>query len=204
MARPLAERTIHIYDGDDLNGEAASSAPPTDVLDLSAATATLCLANTGANPVRPHMLEFNSSHSHAVLTFVASGHVVIFNAATRAPVACVRTSAGAGGARQAHAASPAPDDSYILVANQNGKLLERINANFATDTFTLDSLATINLATCTTPNGLACEDALREARQRADCPGRRFEQHSGIHHAAWRRIVRGQPPSDADADYCRV
>lgn len=153
--------TIYIYDGDDLNGEAASSATPTDVLDLSGATAALCLANTGANPVRPHMLQFNSRHSHAVLTFVASGHVVIFNAATRAPVACVRTSAGAGGARQAHAASPAPDDSYILVANQNGKLLERINANFATDTFTLDSLATINLATCTTPNGLACEDALR-------------------------------------------
>ena len=94
------------------------------------------------------MIQFNSTHSHAVLTFVTSGHVVIYHAATRAPVACIRTSAGDGGARQAHAASPAPDDSYILVANQNGKLLERINANFATNTFSLDNLATINLATC--------------------------------------------------------
>lgn len=151
--------TIHIYAGDDLNGEAAASATPTDVLDLSGATSALCLASTGANPVRPHMLFFNSTHSHAVLAFVTSGHVVIFNAATRAPVACIRTSVGAGGARQAHAASPAPDDSYILVANQNGKLLERINTNFATNTFTLDNAATINLATCITPSGAACQDA---------------------------------------------
>ncbi|MEK6639158.1 MAG: hypothetical protein AABZ17_00670 [Nitrospirota bacterium] len=153
--------TIHIYDGDDLDGKAASSATPTDVLDLSGATSTLCLDSTGANPVRPHMVFFNSTHSHAILSFVASGHVVIFNAKTRAPVACLRMSAGAGGARQAHAATPAPDDSYILVSNQNGKLLERINANFATNTFTLDTLATINLATCTAPNGFACQDAER-------------------------------------------
>jgi hypothetical protein len=153
--------TIHIYDGDDLKGKAASSTIPTDVLDLSGATSTLCFESTGANPVRPHMIQFNSSHSHAVLTFVTSGHVVIFNAATRAPVACIRTSAGAGGARQAHAATPAPDDSYILVANQNGKLLERINVSFATNTFTLDAQATINLATCTTPNGFACQDVVR-------------------------------------------
>ena len=45
--------TIHIYDGDDLDGKAASSATPTDVLDLSGATSTLCLDSTGANPVRP-------------------------------------------------------------------------------------------------------------------------------------------------------
>ena len=48
--------TIHIYEGDDLNGEAAASATPADVLDLSGATSSLCLASTGANPVRPHML----------------------------------------------------------------------------------------------------------------------------------------------------
>jgi hypothetical protein len=152
--------TIHIFDGDDLDGKAASSATPTDVLDLSGATSVLCLASTGVNPVRPHMVFFNSTHSHAVLSFVTSGHVVIFNAKTRAPVACLRMSAGAGGARQAHAATPAPDDSYILVSNQNGKLLERINANFATNTFTLDTLATIDLATCTTPNGVACQHSV--------------------------------------------
>ena len=70
--------TIHIYDGDDLKGMTAPSATPTNVLDLSGAASTLCFESTGANPVRPHMIQFNSTHSHAVLTFVTTGHVVIF------------------------------------------------------------------------------------------------------------------------------
>jgi hypothetical protein len=103
------------------------------------------------------MILFNTAHSHAILAFVASGHVVIFEAATRTPVACLRMSVGAGGARQAHAAFPAPDDTYILVANQNGKLLERIEADYTTNTYTLNAAATLDLALCTTPNGVACE-----------------------------------------------
>jgi DNA-binding beta-propeller fold protein YncE len=46
------------------------------------------------------------------------------------------------------------------VANQNGKLLQRIDTNYATNTFTLDSAATLDLATCITPNGVACQDAI--------------------------------------------
>ena len=151
--------SIHIYDGGDLASRNPSGTQPVAVLDLAGATAALCMSATGANPVRPHMILFNSRHTHAVLSFVASGHVVIFNAATRQPVACIRTSVGAGGARQAHAAFPAPDDSYILVANQNGKLLERINTNYAAGTFVLDPGATLDLANCTTPNGVACQVA---------------------------------------------
>ena len=140
--------TIYIYHGDDLIGEDPASAQPTDVIDLSGETSELCMASTGANPVRPHMLSFNSTHSHAIMSFVASGHVVIFNGQTRAPVACFRTTAGAEDAVQAHAATPSPDDSYILIANQNGKLLERIETNYADETFTLNPEATLNLATC--------------------------------------------------------
>jgi len=162
--------TIYIYDGARLNGAAAAATAPTDVIDLGGATAAFCLAGTGANPVRPHMVLFNASHSHAVLSFVASGHVVIFDAATRAPVACLRMSAGAGGARQAHAAFPSADGSYILVANQNGKLLERIDSNYATNTFTLNAGATINLATCTTPNGAACQSAADRPDNAPICP----------------------------------
>jgi len=151
--------TIHIYEGSDLNGRDASSATPTDVLDLSDATAALCVTQTGANPERPHMLFFNAAHSHAILSFVASGHVVVFEAATRTPVACVRTSVGAGGQRQAHAATPTPDDSYILVANQNGKRVDRITTDYATNTFVLD--ATLDLANGVTPNGVLREFAGR-------------------------------------------
>src|SRR5687768_14368069 len=147
---------IYIYDGENLMGEDAAIAPASTI-DLGGATSGLCFASTGANPVRPHMIFFNSTGSHAVLAFVASGHVVFFDAATRTPVACFRSSPGAGGARQAHAAVPTRDDAAVLVANQNGKLLERINTNYATNAFALDAAATLNLAMCTTPNGVACE-----------------------------------------------
>ena len=148
---------IHIYDDRELEGRNPSAAQPIDVIDLAGATSALCLAATGANPTRPHMILFNSRYSHAVLSFVASGHVVIFDAVSRQPVSCIRTTAGAGGARQAHAAFPAPDDSYILVANQNGKLLERIDTDYQSGTFVLNPAATLDLAACTTPNGLPCQ-----------------------------------------------
>lgn len=151
--------SIHIYDGDRLKGKAAASTPPMEVMDLSGATSAMCLTSTGAPPVRPHMLFFDSTHRHAILSFVTSGHVVIFDAARRKPVACLRTSAGAGGARQAHAAVPSPDDTFILVANQNGKLLERIDTHYASNAFNVNAVATIDLASCLTPNRQPCQDA---------------------------------------------
>ena len=147
---------MYIYDGAKLAGLGAANVL-LDVIDLAGGTASLCMSATGANPVRPHMLFFNTEQTHAVLSFVASGHVVIFDAATRSPVSCIRTSVGAGGSRQAHAASPSPDSSYILVANQNGKLLERIDTTYSTNTFSLNAAATLDLVACVTPNGVACQ-----------------------------------------------
>ena len=149
--------TLYIYDGKDLErGRYADGAEP-EVVDLSAAVAQLCFAETQAYPVRPHMLAMNASQTHAVISFVASGHVVIMDAPTREPLACIRTTAGAGGARQVHFAIPSPDETYIAVANQNGKLFERIDTDYASNTFTLNSAAMIDLANCTTPNGVACQ-----------------------------------------------
>ena len=80
------------------------------------------------------------------------------------PIACIDVG------EQAHAAVPSPDDRYLIVANQNGKLLQRIRTDYETNTFTLESAATLNLATCTTPNGFACQDADAPAGQRAHLP----------------------------------
>ena len=66
------------------------------------------------------------------------GHVLFIDADSREPMDCIRTSVGAGGTRQVHFAIPSPDETYIAVANQNGKLFERINTDYATDTFVLD------------------------------------------------------------------
>jgi DNA-binding beta-propeller fold protein YncE len=148
--------TLYIFAGADLGGGAAGTAKPSATVDLGAETSALCRAKTTANPVRPHMLLFNRDHTHAMLAFVASGHVVIFDAAARKPIECVRTTQAPTG-RQAHAAFPAPDGSYVLIANQNGKRLERIDSNFSTNKFTHNPAATLDLATCTTPSGAPCQ-----------------------------------------------
>ena len=162
--------TLYVWDGRDLERGPLAASAPVEKIDLGGATAALCLARTGANPVRPHMMAMNPAQTHAVISFVASGHVVFMDAATRQPVACFRTSAGAGGARQAHMSTPSPDGTYVTVANQNGKLFERILTNYATNTFVHDTAATLNLAACTTPNGLPCETAALRPDNAPICP----------------------------------
>ncbi|MDQ4134521.1 MAG: hypothetical protein M3179_15265 [Actinomycetota bacterium] len=146
--------TLHIFQGSSLSGPSAAQAPR-EVINLGGAARSLCLAQTGSAPRRPHMLMFNATHSRAILSFVATGHVLFMNAATRAPIACIDVGL------QAHAAFPAPNDAYVVVANQNGKLLQRIATNFATDSYVLEPAATIDLAACTTPNGVPCEGPAR-------------------------------------------
>lgn len=145
---------LYIYDGAALAANPAAAVP--EVIDLGSAVGPACTAS-GGTPTRAHMLLFNAANTHAILSYVASGHVVFIDVATRTTVGCVRASAGAGGARQAHAAMPTPDDAHVIVANQNGKLLERIRTDYATNTYALEPAATLDLAGCVTPNGIPCQ-----------------------------------------------
>ena len=162
-SRPDGGGTVYIYRGSDLAGKAASKAEP-EVVDLGGAARDLCLATTGTAPRRAHMLMFNASFTHAIVSFVATGHVLFLDAATRAPAGCVDVGV------QAHAAFPSPDESYVIVANQNGKLLQRITTDYATDTFVLDHDATLDLAGCATPNGLPCDDPVLRPDNAPICP----------------------------------
>ena len=149
---------IVIWDGKDLDFPGTPIMDRPAILDLGLIFAAGGPNNqTGAEVARPHMLAVSQDQKYMALAFVASGHVAIIEAATRRPKALFRMSAGAGGARQAHSAQWTMDGTAILVANQNGKLLERIRYDKATDTFTYDTAATLNLATCRTPNGFPCE-----------------------------------------------
>jgi YVTN family beta-propeller protein len=162
--------TLYIYDGKDLERGGQGGQTEPENIDLAGSAAALCFARTGAYPVRPHMLAINASQTHAIISFVASGHVLILDAETRTPIECIRTSAGAGGARQVHFAIPSPDETYIAVANQNGKLFERIDTDYASNSFNLNTAAMIDLANCTTPNGIACQDASLRPDNAPICP----------------------------------
>jgi hypothetical protein len=131
-----------------------------DTIDLAQLFAVGGPSNSTGNPVvRPHMLAPSHDHRFVALSFVASGHVAIFDARTRAPLALFHMSIGAGGGRQAHASFWTPDGRSLVVANQNGKRLERIDYDPTTSAFTLREAAMLDLATCTTPNGLPCQTA---------------------------------------------
>jgi YVTN family beta-propeller protein len=162
--------TLYIWDGHDLENRQRAGSAHADKIDLGGAAKDLCLSSTGAAPVRPHMLSINPSQTHAIISFVASGHVLFMDAAARLPVACFRMSPGVGGVRQAHMSSPSPDETYVTVANQNGKLFERILTDYATNTFVHDVAATLNLAGCTTPNGLPCEAPALRPDNAPICP----------------------------------
>lgn len=89
--------------------------------------------------VRPHLLVFNNAETHGVLANVASGHVYIIRASDRSIVASIDVGA------QAHGAVPSPDDRWILVANQNGKRLARIEADFVNEVFSYDPASDLDL-----------------------------------------------------------
>jgi DNA-binding beta-propeller fold protein YncE len=160
--------TIYIWKSKDL--ERVNKEAVAEKVDLGGAAAALCLAQTAANPVRPHMLTMNRAGTHAIISFVASGHVLFMDARTRQPITCIRTSVGSTSLRQVHQSFPSPDETYVAVANQNGKLYERINTNYATNTFVLDHAARIDLATCTTPNGFPCQDPAIRPDNAPICP----------------------------------
>lgn len=148
--------TLYVFDGRELARDAARAIP--EKVDLSGAVQTMCREKTGTVPTRPHMIVFNGGdndgpggNTHAALAFVASGHIAFLDAQTREPVGCIDVGT------QAHAAWPTPDQRHLIVANQNGKLLQRIRTDYRNETFTLEQPATIDLAACTTPSGAACQ-----------------------------------------------
>jgi hypothetical protein len=151
---------LYIHAGTDMMARAATATPA--VIDLGGAVRDLCLAHTGTAPRRPHMITFNggdydfgpSGNTHALVSFVVSGHVVFFNAATRAPLECIDVGV------QAHAIWPTPDQRHAIVADQNGRKLHRIGTDYSTDTFALET--TFDLANCTTPSGAPCTTPLRD------------------------------------------
>lgn len=145
--------TLYIFDGDQLQGRNASAAKP-EVIDLGGAATDLAIAQTGTVPVRPHMFFFNQSETYGVLAYVTTGHVLFIDARTRAPVAFIDVG------EQAHAAFPAANEEYVIVANQNGKKVHRILTDYENGIFAHDVAATLDLASGTTPNGLPKQDPL--------------------------------------------
>ena len=158
---PDSGGTIYIYDGPSVAGANAAAAVP-EVVDLGGAARDLAVARTGSAPIRPHMLFFSPGHTHAVIAFVGTGHVLFIDTASREPVGVIDVGL------QAHAAVPSPDGTCVVVADQNGKKFHRIRTDYATNTFVLDD--TLDLAVGLTPNGLPRQDPMLRPDNAPICP----------------------------------
>src|SRR5687768_7376645 len=74
---------LYIYQGTQFGPTGYAGTP--QVVDLNAAA-----IGVGDGPgVRPHLLSFNSTHSHAMIANVASGHVYIMRTSDRRVVASI-------------------------------------------------------------------------------------------------------------------
>ena len=122
---------LYIYDGAALTTNPAT-AKPAVIMDLSGEINTFCEAATKKPVRRPHMLFFNKSQDHAIISFL-SGHVLFMDAKTRKPEACLSMG------KNVHAAWPTPDQKMAIAANIAEKKFIRIWTDYAAHKFNFDS-----------------------------------------------------------------
>ncbi len=136
---PAGGGTLYVYKGANLAVDR-----PSPAYSVNFAEAALGVGDGVGK--RPHMLMFNKAQTHAVIPNVASGHVYVVRATDRKVTGSVRMTPGAASAIQAHDALVTPKDDAVVVMNQNGKKLQRLSANFKTETYKLDTAADLDLA----------------------------------------------------------
>jgi len=136
---PTGGGTLYIYKGADL---AAASPAPAYTVNLGEAA----LGVGDGIGKHGHSITFNPAMTHAVIAYVDSGHVQVIRASDRKVVASIKMTAGPGGPAAPHATAVTPAGDAIIVANQGGKRLQRITADFKNDVYKLDSAADLDLS----------------------------------------------------------
>lgn len=121
---------LYIYDGAQLAAN-PSAAKPTQTIDFSGEIGKFCEEATKKAVRRPHMLFFNANQDHAIISFL-SGQVLIMDAATKKPEACLSMG------KNVHAAWPTPNQKMAIAANIAEKKFIRIWTDYAAHKFSFD------------------------------------------------------------------
>lgn len=116
--------------------------------------------------VRLHGMLPSPNHNYMNVNFVVSGHLAIVDTRTK-QVAALFRSTGTNTGRQNHMSFWSPDGKYLLVSNQNGKLLERINITWDASGDNIiaavwDKSATLDLAGDMTSRLVAGQEAVAD------------------------------------------
>ena len=121
---------LYIYNGAQLAAN-PSSAKPTQTIDFSGEIGKFCEEATKKAVRRPHMLFFNASQDHALISFL-SGQVLFMDAATKKPEACLSMG------KNVHAAWPTPNQKMAIAANIAEKKFIRIWTDYAAHKYSFD------------------------------------------------------------------
>lgn len=121
---------LYVYDGAQLAAN-PSAAKPAHTIDFAGDIGTLCEEATKKPVRRPHMLFFNAKQDHALISFL-SGQVLIMDAVTKKPEACLSMG------KNVHAAWPTPNEKMAVAANIAEKKFIRIWTDYAAHKFGFD------------------------------------------------------------------
>ncbi len=136
---PTGGGTLYIYKAADLKGAA-----PAPAYTVNLGEAALGVGDGIGK--HGHSIAFNPAMTHAVISYVDSGHVQVIRASDRKVVASIKLTGSAAGPAAPHASTVTPTGDAIIVANQGGKRLQRISADFKNDIYRLDSAADLDLS----------------------------------------------------------
>ncbi|WP_416669925.1 hypothetical protein [Egbenema bharatensis] len=114
---------VRIYDSADLEQTPLVDNPL--VLDVTIDLFPTADVTTGAHVARMHGILPSPDSRYMALNFVASGHLGIVDGETKSPVCLFRTT-GTSTGRQNHMSFWPPDGNTVIVGNQNGEILERV------------------------------------------------------------------------------
>ena len=136
---PTGGGTLYVYRGADLG---AGVTTPAFKVNLGEAA----LGVGDGIGKHGHSITFNPAQTHAVISYVDSGHVQVVRASDHRVVASIKMTGSAAGPAAPHATAVTPAGDAIVVANQGGKRLQRITADFKNDVYKLDSAADLDLS----------------------------------------------------------
>lgn len=115
---------VRIYDSADL--ELADPIDNPLILDVSKDLFPNAAQETGAHVSRMHGILPSPDNRYMALNFVASGHLGIVDGESKKAVCLFRTTQTSTG-RQNHMSFWSARGDHIIVANQNGRILERVD-----------------------------------------------------------------------------
>lgn len=136
---------IRIYDSADLELTTPINNPL--ILDVSRDLFPDADSKTGAHVSRMHGILPSPDNRYMALNFVTSGHLGIVDGETKKPVCLFRTTQTSTG-RQNHMSFWSPSGNQLILANQNGRILERVdvkrNGNGTISDFIFNAAASLD------------------------------------------------------------